>query len=75
MAEVEPDEKILILAHPAIDKEIGDSCELWSKTTVCRVTSTLGTDLSFQLKDRPAPVTTTTLSLKSIPIAPRQELP
>jgi len=29
-------------------------CELWEKTEVCHVTSSLGTDISFRLKGRPA---------------------
>ena len=29
-------------------------CRLWEKTKVCRVTSPLGTDISFQMKGRPA---------------------
>jgi leucyl aminopeptidase (aminopeptidase T) len=34
--------------------EIGEKiCELWEKTQVCRVTSALGTDISFRLKGRP----------------------
>jgi leucyl aminopeptidase (aminopeptidase T) len=34
--------------------EIGEKiCELWEKTKVCRVTSELGTDISFRLKGRP----------------------
>ena len=31
-------------------------CDLWEKTEVCRVTSPLGTDISFRLKGRPAQV-------------------
>jgi leucyl aminopeptidase (aminopeptidase T) len=31
-------------------------CELWEQTEVCHVTSQLGTDISFQLKGRPARV-------------------
>ena len=34
--------------------ELGDKiCDLWTKTEVCRVTSELGTDISFRLKGRP----------------------
>jgi leucyl aminopeptidase (aminopeptidase T) len=34
--------------------EMGEKvCELWEKTKVCRVTSELGTDISFRLKGRP----------------------
>ncbi len=34
--------------------ELGDRiCDLWQKTEVCRVTSELGTDISFRLKGRP----------------------
>lgn len=29
-------------------------CELWRKTEICRVTSPLGTDVSFRLRGRPA---------------------
>jgi leucyl aminopeptidase (aminopeptidase T) len=29
-------------------------CDLWEKTELCRVTSALGTDISFRLKGRPA---------------------
>jgi leucyl aminopeptidase (aminopeptidase T) len=31
-------------------------CDLWERTEVCRVTSSLGTDISFHLKGRPARV-------------------
>jgi 2,5-dihydroxypyridine 5,6-dioxygenase len=34
--------------------EIGEKiCDLWQKTETCRVTSELGTDISFRLKGRP----------------------
>jgi leucyl aminopeptidase (aminopeptidase T) len=36
-----------------IGKKIAD---LWERTKVCRVTSPLGTDVSFRLKGRPADV-------------------
>ncbi len=47
-------EAVLDVDYPHMVKVAERVCELWRKTKVCRVTSALGTDVSFRLKGRPA---------------------
>jgi len=47
-------EALLDIDYPAVIKLGEKICEMWEKTEVCRVTSVLGTDISFRLKGRPA---------------------
>ena len=47
-------EGILNVDYPQMVKVAERVCELWEKTEVCRVTSPLGTDISFHMKGRPA---------------------
>ena len=46
-------EGLLEVDFPRMIKMGEKICELWQKTDVCRVTSALGTDISFRLKGRP----------------------
>lgn len=45
---------VLDVDYELMSKVANRICELWSSTELCRVTSSLGTDVSFQLKGRPA---------------------
>ncbi|MEE9491103.1 MAG: hypothetical protein V3V80_02220, partial [Dehalococcoidia bacterium] len=45
---------VLDVDYPLMVEVAEKMCALWRKTKVCRVTSALGTDVSFQLKGRPA---------------------
>jgi len=47
-------EGIVEADYPLMIKVAEEVCKLWEKTDVCKVTSPLGTDLSFRLKGRPA---------------------
>ena len=47
-------EGILDVDYALVVKVCEKICELWEKTEICHVTSPLGTDISFQLKGRPA---------------------
>jgi leucyl aminopeptidase (aminopeptidase T) len=47
-------EAVLDVDYPLMVEVAEKICELWRKTKVCRVTSATGTDVSFQLKGRPA---------------------
>lgn len=47
-------EGVLDVDYPLMVKVAEKICELWRKTEVCKVTSALGTDISFRLKGRPA---------------------
>jgi len=49
-------EGVLDVDYPLMTKVAEKICELWEKTQVCRVTSSLGTDVSFRLRGRPAQV-------------------
>lgn len=47
-------EGVLDVDYPLMSKVATRICELWSDTDICRVTSPLGTDVTFRLKSRPA---------------------
>jgi 2,5-dihydroxypyridine 5,6-dioxygenase len=47
-------EGIVKVDYPLMIKVAEKLCELWEKTDVCKLTSPLGTDISFQLEGRPA---------------------
>jgi leucyl aminopeptidase (aminopeptidase T) len=49
-------EGMLDVDYPLMIKVCEKMCELFEKTEVCKVTSSLGTDISFQFKGRPAMV-------------------
>ncbi len=44
---------VLDVDYPLMVKVAEKICELWGKTEVCKLTSAVGTDVSFQLKGRP----------------------
>jgi leucyl aminopeptidase (aminopeptidase T) len=45
---------VLDVDYPLMVEMAEKMCGLWRKTEICRVTSVLGTDISFRLKGRPA---------------------
>lgn len=47
-------EGVVEVDYPLMIKVAEKLCELWEKTDVCKLTSSLGTDISFQLKGRPS---------------------
>ena len=47
-------EAVLDVDYPLMVEVAEKVCDLWRQTQICEVTSPLGTDVSFQLKGRPA---------------------
>lgn len=47
---------IVDVDYPALAKQGEKIAELWRKTDICRVTSEIGTDISFSFKNRPVDI-------------------